>query len=185
MAVRFATRQDIPQILAIYTPYVLETAASFEYTPPTLEAFTARFDAITAQFPWLVWEENGQVLGYAYGSLPFTRTAYQWCAECSVYLMPEAQGRGIGRKLYAALEECLTAQGYHKVYAIITSQNENSLAFHRAVGYTQVAQMPDCGFKFGKWYGITWMEKQLIGDKFPGEAPKSVDFLVKNDRNFQ
>lgn len=185
MAVRLATRQDIPQILAIYTPYVLETAASFEYTAPTLEEFTARFDSITAQFPWLVWEENGQILGYAYGSLPFTRAAYQWCAECSVYLQPRAQGRGIGRQLYGALEDLLRAQGYHKTYAIITTQNESSLAFHRAVGYTQVAQLPDCGFKFGKWYGITWMEKQLISGKFPDNSPKSVEGIVKTYRKFQ
>lgn len=185
MAVRFATRQDIPKILAIYTPYVLETAVTFEYVPPTLTEFTARFDTVTARFPWLVWEENGRVLGYAYGSLPFTRAAYQWCAECSVYLAPEVQGKGIGKLLYSVLETLLLEQGYHKVYAIITSQNEGSLAFHKAVGYTQVAQMPACGFKFGKWYGTTWMEKQLIADQLPADAPKTVGEVVKTDRNFQ
>ena len=184
MAIRFAKRQDLPQILAIYGPYILETAASFEYSVPSQEEFTARFDDITARFPWLVWEEDGEILGYAYGSLPFERAAYQWCAESSVYLAPKAQGKGIGKRLYAALEEILSYQGYHKVYAIITSENEGSLAFHRAVGYTEVAQMPQCGFKFGRWYGITWMEKVLKTGESASNAPVSVEALVKNDRNF-
>ena len=90
--IRIATEQDIPAILEIYGPYVQNTAISFEYTVPTLQEFTMRFRAITAQFPWLVWDENGKILGYAYGSAPFERVAYQWCAEDSLYLLPEAQG---------------------------------------------------------------------------------------------
>ena len=161
MSIRQATAQDLPRILEIYGPYVENTAISFEYTVPTLETFTRRFLGITAQFPWLVWEEDGMILGYAYGSLPFERAAYQWSAEASIYLCPEGQGRGTGRKLYAALEELLQKQGYRKVYAIITTANEPSVAFHRAVGYRHTATMPDCGYKFGKWYGTIWMEKDL------------------------
>ena len=85
----FAAEQDLPAMLAIYSPYVLTTAYSFEYTPPTLEEFTHRFRDYTRQFPWLVWEENGTVLGYAYGSRPFERAAYQWNAEASIYLCPD------------------------------------------------------------------------------------------------
>ena len=116
MSVRQATVQDVPRILEIYAPYVKNTAISFEYTVPTLEEFTQRFLGITAQFPWLVWEENGTVLGYAYGSAPFERAAFQWSAEASIYLCPEACGKGIGKKLYAALEKLLQDQGYRKVY---------------------------------------------------------------------
>ena len=107
MAVRIAKVEDIPAILAIYAPYVLNSTATFEYEVPTLEEFTQRFRDITAQFPWLVWEEKGQILGYAYASPPYSRAAYQWCAEPSVYLHPEARGKGIGRALYAALEAIL------------------------------------------------------------------------------
>ncbi len=167
MSVRPATVQDVPRILEIYAPYIENTAISFEYTVPTLEAFTQRFLGITQQFPWLVWEEDGVVLGYAYGSLPFERAAYQWCAEASIYLCPQAQGKGIGKKLYAALEQLLQKQGYKKVYAIITTANEPSIAFHEAVGYRHTATMPDCGYKFGKWYGTVWMEKELS----PWDAP--------------
>ena len=104
---RIATEKDVPAILDIYGPYVLNTTASFEYTVPTEAEFLARFRDITAQFPWLVWEEQGRILGYAYGSAPYTRAAYSWCAEPSIYLREEARGRGIGRKLYGALEAIL------------------------------------------------------------------------------
>ena len=161
MSVRPAKVQDIPRILEIYAPYVENTAISFEYTVPTLAEFTQRFLGITAQFPWLVWEENGTVLGYAYGSLPFERAAFQWCAEASIYLCPEACGKGIGKKLYAELEQILQRQGYRKVYAIITTANKPSVAFHEAVGYRLTATMPNCGYKFGQWYGTVWMEKDL------------------------
>ena len=183
--IRFATEADIPAILEIYGPYVLNTCYSFEYTVPTLEEFTHRFREITKQFPWLVWEENGMVLGYAYGSAPFSRAAYQWSAESSIYLAPQAQRKGIGRKLYAALEDILRAQGYRKTYAIITTANEGSLAFHKAVGFRFVANMPECGYKFGQIHGITWLEKILNPDTVLSQFPESVLTLVNLNRNFQ
>ena len=112
MAIRQATVQDIPRILEIYGPYVETTAYSFEYTVPTEEEFSRRLQSYTAQFPWLVWEEDGHLLGYAYASAPFSRAAYRWCAEVSAYIRPEAHGRGIGRQLYDALEQLLWRQGY-------------------------------------------------------------------------
>lgn len=174
MPVRSANLQDLPRILEIYGPYVKNTAISFEYAVPTLEEFTQRFLKITAWFPWLVWEENGAVLGYAYGSLPFERAAYQWSAESSIYLCPEACGKGIGKKLYAALERLLQHQGYRKVYAIITTANAPSVAFHEAVGYRHTATMPGCGYKFGKWHGTIWMEKELNNWDEPPRQPVPV-----------
>ncbi len=179
MSIRMATVADVPQILEIYGPYVKNTAISFEYTVPTLEEFTGRFLSITARFPWLVWEEAGRILGYAYGSLPFERAAYQWCAEASIYLHPEAHRKGIGKQLYAALEVYLQAQGYHKVYAIITTANEASVAFHKAVGYRHTATMPHCGYKFGSWYGTVWMEKDLTEAETPSAAPVTVHEIIK------
>ena len=180
--IRIATEQDIPRMLAIYTPYVENTTYSFEYTPPTLDAFTQRFAKYTAQCPWLVWEENGQVVGYAYGSLPFERTAYSWCAEVSIYLCPEAQGKGIGRKLYAAVEEILWRQGYRIIYALITSENEGSLRFHEKVGYTYCAQFNDCGIKFGRSLGVVWMEKKADFIEIPTAFPAPWRSIVENDR---
>ena len=179
--IRIATPEDLPQILAIYGPYVRDTTHSFEYEIPTMAAFARRFEDITAQFPWLVWEENGKVLGYAYGSLPFSRAAYRWSCEASIYLAPQAQGKGIGRRLYAALEEILKRQGYQKVYAIITQENTGSIVFHEKLGYQFCAQMPGCGFKHGRWLGIVWLEKQLNFIESPHNFPVSWTSVVENN----
>ena len=182
--IRLATQADIPVILAVYAPYVENTTYTFEYDVPTLDAFTARFEAITAQFPWLVWVEDGKVLGYAYGSAPFERAAYGWCAEVSIYLAPEIQGIGIGKKLYAALEAFLKLQGYKIIFSLITAENSGSLAFHTHLGYSVCGNFPDCGLKFGRWLGVTWMKKELFSGEIPINAPVSAACIVKNHRNF-
>ena len=168
---RIATEADIPAILEIYGPYILTTTASFEYTVPTEAEFLARFRSVTAQFPWLVWEEEGRILGYAYASPPYTRAAYSWCAEPSVYLRPEARGKGIARKLYDALEQILLMQGYQVLYALITSENAASVRFHEKCGYTIRAEFPDIGFKFGRWLGLFWLEKRLKSVEIPSKTP--------------
>ena len=173
MSIRIAEIKDIPQMLAIYAPYVEHTAYSFEYTVPTLPEFTARFESYTKQFPWLVCEEDGQVLGYAYGSAPFERAAFGWCAEASIYLHPDAKGRGIGTKLYTALEEILELQGYHVLYALVTEENTESIAFHEKFSYKKQAFFPDCGWKFGRWLGVFWMEKRLNSVEIPTSFPTS------------
>ena len=182
--IRLAAEQDLPEILEIYGPYILNTTASFEYTVPTLPEFIDRFRGITEQFPWLVWEENGKILGYAYASLPFHRAAYRWCAESSIYLRPEARGKGIGKRLQLTLEEILRQQGYAVLYAVITSENQGSLAFHKALGYTTVAELPGCGFKFGRNLGITWMEKRFFSEVFPSNFPVNCKPIVENDKFF-
>lgn len=184
MFIRLADKNDIPRILAIYAPYVEGTCTSFEYTVPTLAEFTARFETYTARFPWLVWEEQGQVLGYAYGSAPFSRAAYQWCCEMSIYLCPEAQGRGIGKKLYETLEAILFAQGFRRIYAVITSENGGSVAFHEKLGFRTVAVFPGCGVKFGKILGTVWMEKTAQSVDIPSEPPVPFPEIVKNARLF-
>lgn len=183
--IRLATEADIPAILGIYAPYIENTAVSFEYSVPTLEEFTGRFRDITSRFPWLVWEENGRILGYAYASLPFGRAAYRWVAASSIYLAPEACGNGLGRKLYAALEAILQDLGYRKTYAIITSDNPGSLRFHEHVGFRHLSTFQDCGIKFSKLYNVVWMEKDLNTGEIPKDFPKSVSSLVNVDRFFQ
>ena len=175
--IRIAEERDLPEILSIYAPYVLNTTHTFEYDVPTEEEFLARFRSVTAAFPWLVWEEEGRILGYAYGSAPFERAAYRWSSETSVYLRPDAQGRGIGRRLYTALEKILALQGFLKNYAIITSENSPSLAFHKSLGYAIAAEMPGCAYKFGKKLGIVWMEKDLKDFQIPSKFPDMWPFL--------
>ena len=181
--IRIATEADVPEILAIYAPYVINTTYSFEYEVPSLETFYARFRKITSQFPWLVWEENGKILGYAYGSLPFERSGYAWIAEVSIYLLPEAHGKGYGRRLYAALEQILTMQGYHLLYSIITGENTGSIAFHEKTGYTFLADFPACGYKHGKSLNVIWMEKRLKAVEIPSCNPTPWPALVNNDGN--
>ena len=168
---RIATEADIPAMLDIYRPYVLNTTITFEYDVPTVEEFTHRFRQITARFPWLVWEEEGRILGYAYGSAPFARAAYSWCAEDSVYLEPEARGRGIGRRLLTGLETVLAMQGFQVIYAIVTQENENSLAFHSRMGYRPAGYYEACGFKFGRWLSVRWLEKRLKSSEIPDSMP--------------
>jgi len=178
--IRIALEADIPQILDIYGPYIENTTVSFEYTVPAQEAFLERFQTITAQFPWLVWEEEGVILGYAYASAPYARKAYGWCAEPSVYLRHEARRKGIGTRLYAALEEILALQGYQVLYALVTSENKASLAFHEKAGYSVRAVFPDCAFKFGRCLGVTWLEKRLKSVEIPSQDPVSWLSIVSN-----
>ena len=154
--IRVAEERDVVPMLDIYAPYVRGTTITFEYEVPTPEAFLARFEGITRDFPWLVWEEAG---------------AYAWCAEPSIYLRPDARGRGIGRQLYAALEALLSQMGYAVSFAIITGENEASLAFHRALGYEKCAEMVKCGLKFGRWLDVDWLEKRLDSVEIPRNPP--------------
>ena len=182
--IRIATEADVPEILAIYAPYIENTTYTFEYNVPTEEAFLARFRRITAQFPWLVWEADGKLLGYAYGSAPFERDAYRWCAEDSVYLLPEASGKGIGQKLCTALEQVLAYQGYRRIYALITGENENSIRFHQKIGYTVRGKFPDAGFKFGRWIGVVWMDKPLGFVDLPSNFPTPWNAIMQDGQSF-
>ena len=182
--IRIATPGDIPAILEIYGPNITNTTNSFEYTVPTLEEFHQRFCSITEQFPWLVFEENGTVLGYAYASLPFHRAAYAWSCEVSIYVAPNAHKKGIGRRLYAALEQILFYQGYRVIYAVVTEENRGSVAFHQRVGYRYVATLPGCGFKFGRQLGIVWLEKRSNSVDFPSNPPTPWPAIVENGEKF-
>ena len=182
--IRIATEADVPEMLAIYAPYIENTTISFEYNVPTEAAFLQRFRGITAQFPWLVWEENGKILGYAYGSAPFERDAYRWCAEDSVYLLPEAQGRGIGKRLCLALEKILAFQGFRRIYALISAENQASLAFHESLGYTHRGMLPDAGFKFGRWVGVIWMDKPLCFVDSPSNFPHPWQAIRQDNQSF-
>ena len=130
---RIATAADIPAMLDIYGPYVLTSTATFEYEVPTATEFRDRFDSITTQYPWLVWEEDGNILGYAYASAPYSRAAYAWCAEPSIYLNSQARGRGIGT---AVLRRCL-AQG-KPVYLYVFTGNVRAVALYEREGFRKV-----------------------------------------------
>ncbi len=181
---RIATEADVPAILRIYAPYILHSTATFEYDVPIEAEFLQRFRDITTRYPWLVWEEEGQILGYAYASAPYTRAAFQWCAEPTVYLKPEARGRGIAAALYSALEKILKLQGYQVLYALITAENTESVRFHKKCGYILRGDFPDCGFKFGRWLGLYWMEKRLISVESPSIVPVEWSAIKQDAQRF-
>lgn len=173
MTFREATRADVAAMLEIYRPYVENTTVSFEYETPSLAEFAVRFERITADFPWLVAEEDGVIAGYAYADRAFERRAYAWDADLYVYIEPRFHGRGVGRRFYELLEEALFFMGYVHVYALVTEENAPSCAFHEAMGYEKMCVMPDVGYKMGKWLDVNWYEKTLRAAADPGKAPLS------------
>ena len=175
MTIRDARRSDVPAMLAIYAPFVEHTAVSFEYDVPTEAEFARRLEEHQAAFPWLVCEENGRVMGYAYAGRAFERAAYGWNAEISCYLAPELRGRGVGRRLYARIEEILTRLGYYKLFAVVTSANAPSVAFHRALGFRDAACFRNVGYKQGGWYDVLWLEKTLCARPEPQRLPQNYE----------
>lgn len=175
MTIRDARRSDVPAMLAIYAPFVEHTAVSFEYDVPTEAEFARRLEEHQAAFPWLVCEENGTVMGYAYAGRAFERAAYGWNAEISCYLAPELRGRGVGRRLYARIEEILTRLGYYKLFAVVTSANAPSVAFHRALGFRDAACFRNVGYKQGGWYDVLWLEKTLCDRPEPPRLPQNYE----------
>lgn len=174
IAIRNATLDDAPRMLEIYDYYVRNTAITFEYDTPTLDTFKARIEKATRRYPWLVILEDDRIEGYAYAGVLKDRAAYDWCCETSIYLDHHAHGRGLGRRLYTALEEALQAMGILHIYACIAVPEaadeyltNNSAEFHAHLGYVTVGYFPRCGYKFGRWYGMVWMEKRVDAQDDP------------------
>lgn len=168
MKLRLATPTDAQQLLNIYAPYVENTAISFEYTVPTLDDFTGRIATIQEEYPYIVAEENGRVVGYAYASTFHHRVAYKHAVEVSIYVDQSYHGKGIGRALYEKLEELLLKQNVYLLYACIASPDtedehltNDSECFHKRMGYKLTAKFDACGYKFNTWYSVIWMLKEI------------------------
>src|SRR5215469_1166537 len=156
MSVRVASPSDGDAVAAIYAPYVLETAISFEEQPPSGAEMAARISETLRSHPFLVFEEAGRVLGYAYGGAHNERAAYRWSANVSVYIAGDAHRRGIGRTLYRDLLAILARQGFHALFAGITLPNEQSVGLHEAMGFAHLGTYREVGFKFGRWRDVGW-----------------------------
>jgi L-amino acid N-acyltransferase YncA len=161
MIIRAAKEEDAAHLLDIYTPYVQNTAITFEYEVPSVEEFRNRMVHTMEKYPYLLLQRGEEILGYAYASAFKGRSAYDWAVETSIYVKEGAHGKGIGKKLYAALEEILAAQHIINVNACIAYPNPESISFHEKYGYKTVAHFTKCGYKLGKWYDMIWMEKML------------------------
>lgn len=159
--IRPSKPSDASAMLQIYAPYILNTAFTFETEVPTVEDFEHRIIACQENWPWLVYEADGVIAGYAYAAKHRERAAYQWCVESSIYIANNFQQKGIGKALYTALFQILTFQGCRNVYAGITLPNEKSLAFHTGFGFTWIADYNNIGYKLGKWNTVSWLQLQL------------------------
>lgn len=170
--IRPSTDQDIQAIAAIYSHHVLSGTGTFETTPPTeAEMATRRADVLAKGLPYLVAEDGGKVLGFAYCQWFKPRPAYRFSAEDSIYLHPEAAGKGLGRLLLGELVARAEAAGVRKLMAVIgDSANTASVGAHRSLGFTPVGVFKSCGWKFGRWLDIVLMERSVgEGDATPPE----------------
>lgn len=164
---RMADTADTKEILGIYADYIRNTTVTFEYTVPSEAEFAKRITGILEKYPYLVYEEKGKILGYAYAHQFMVRAASQWGAELSVYLAPQAQKKGLGKAFYGALEELLFLQNVEKLYGCIEASNEASRRLHEAAGYEKTALFPRCAFKKGQWLSLLWLEKTLAEREEP------------------
>ena len=167
MNIRVAVPKDASELVKIYAPYVTGTTVTFEYEVPETEEFERRIRETLKRYPYLVIEEAGSILGYAYAAPFKARAAYIWSVETSIYLCHDAKRRGIGTALYRKLEELLRRQNVCNLCACITYPNPESIGFHEKSGYSIVAHFNSAGFKLGAWHDIVWMEKELCPHSVP------------------
>ncbi|WP_312280407.1 N-acetyltransferase family protein [Oscillibacter sp.] len=166
--IRVATPEDAEALVRIYAPYVEKTAITFEYDVPSVREFAGRIEEILKRYPYLVAEEDGEILGYAYAHAFHERAAFGWAVETTVYIAERAKRRGLGKRLYDVMEQALAAQNILNLYASIAYPagedphlTRDSVEFHQRLGYKLVGHFSQCGYKFGRWYDSVWMEKHL------------------------
>lgn len=158
LTIRVAKPEDAKGLLEIYAPYVEKTAITFEYEVPSEEEFAGRIRHILTKYPYLVLEENGELLGYVYAGTFNERSAYDWAVETTIYIREDQKKRGLGRKMYAALEQVLKKQNITNLNACIgvpevpdEHLDRNSMDFHHHLGYRLVGEFYQCGYKFDTW----------------------------------
>ena len=162
VTIRTARFEDAADIQAIYAPFVQETSVSFETVPPSVETMAEMISSNLARHGYFVAESDAGILGFAYASPYRPRPAYDRTAEVSVYLAPQAQGRGLAQALYRALFAHLAARGFHTAVAIVTLPNPQSAQLHERCGFAHVGSLQDVGRKFGQWHG-TAIYQRMIG----------------------
>lgn len=170
IVVRLAVPEDAESLVEIYAPYVENTAITFEYEVPSVQEFARRIDSTLERYPYLVAELSGQIVGYSYVGSFHDRPAYDWSVETSIYVDRNIRHMGVGGILHKALEDELKGRGFLNMNACIAyieradeHLDDNSVRFHEHLGYRMIGQFHKCGYKFGRWYDMVWMEK-IIGE---------------------
>jgi L-amino acid N-acyltransferase YncA len=160
--IRLATEDDADQIRRIYAPFCTDDShVSFEVEPPTSEEIRRRIAKILDGYPWLVAEEAGEVLGYAFASPHRERAAYVWSVDVAVYIDPSRRGSGVGRALYTSLFAALRLQGFINAYAGVALPNPASIGLHRAMGFVPIGTYQAVGYKAGEWRDVAWFGRML------------------------
>jgi len=180
LAKEMEIENDAKEILEIYRPYIENTTITFEYEVPSVKEFKERIMKILEEYPYIVCEYDKKIIGYAYAHRVWSRAAYQWDAELSVYTNENYSGNGIGKKLYKMLMEILKLQNVVNVYGCVTYPNENSDKLHEYLGFNKVGIFKNAGYKFGKWIGVTWFEKAILEHC---ENPKPLKKILDVDKN--
>ncbi len=168
--IRVARPGDDAAVQAIYAPHVGTGTATFETVVPAAAAMRERIEARLAQYPWLVWEEAGEVLAYAYAGRFRERAAYDWIAETSIYVRADAQRRGIARRLYGTLLEVMTRQGINQAVGVITLPGGTSVALHESMGFQPAGVWRHAGYKLGQWWDVGVWQKSLQSPANPPQA---------------
>lgn len=168
--IRPVREEDAENLLKVYAPYVENTAITFEWDVPSVEEFQQRIRTISRRYPYLVMEDDGEILGYAYAHEFVGRMAYDWSVETTIYMAPARRHQGLGKKMYFTMENVLKSMHVINLNACIGYPNgkdphldTNSADFHGHLGYHMVGQFHNCGYKFNTWYSMVWMEKMLGG----------------------
>ena len=172
MLIRRALPDDAGRILEIYSYYIENTTITFEIDVPSPDELKKRITKTLARYPYLVLEEDGRIEGYAYAGVFYDRAAYDHSCEVTIYLDRNSHGKGYGRLLYGELEKELKARGIINLYACIADPvvedehlTSNSEQFHAHLGYVKNGEFHKCGYKFGRWYNMIYMEK-IIGEHY-------------------
>jgi phosphinothricin acetyltransferase len=174
VSVRPASAEDAHACVAIYRPYVEDTAITFETEVPTVEQMAGRIAAARGTHEWLVLEKDDDVLGYAYAHAFNARAAYQWSVEASIYIAAHHYRFGGGRELYTHLLRRLAERGYRRAFAGITQPNEASNSFHRSFGFQHAGLFRGVGWKHGSWHDVAWMQLDLLGAAEQGDRPTPI-----------
>ena len=185
LTIRFATPADAEALVTIYAPYILKTAITYEYEIPSVAEFARRIETYSAKYPYLVAELDGAPVGYAYACPLGSRPAFDWSVEAAIYIREDCKGMGIGKALYQKLEAILKTMGICTMTAAVaTVEREDpyltnaSLAFHLRMGFTPVGTFHHAGCKFGRWYDLTWLEKQIGEYEEDPPHPKTVHEIL-------
>jgi phosphinothricin acetyltransferase len=182
ITIRFARPNDAAGILAIYAPYCESSPISFELVAPSVVQMAERIQTITAQYPWLICEIDGEIAGYVYASKIRERAAYRWAVEVAVYVATGYHRRGVAHALYTALFLILREQNYFKAYAGITLPNTASVRLHETMGFRPVGAFSGIGYKLGRWLDVGWWQLDVQAEIENPPEPRPITELLQNER---